>query len=259
MKPARSRKKFERPYTWEQLHNGPWLRESIQTRLDEWCPKLFGYHMLKLGGLSCEISSCTCNIQHQVNLDIQNPLHNVIADDYNLPFLEKSFDVVVLSHQLDYSNDPHRMLREVDRVMMDDGYLIVTGFNPFSFTGLASLLPWRKNSLPWSGRMYTPNRVKDWLGVLNYQVIHCDTYALFPMSHYRAFWTWLENSLGSWASVAGSQYFIVARKRTYPIKPIKPHWHLKRRFSPVSASFRAGVRSTSLEPSSLSNGNKKAD
>ena len=99
MKPARSRKKFERPYTWEQLHNGPWLRESIQTRLDEWCPKLFGYHMLKLGGLSCEISSCTCNIQHQVNLDIQNPLHNVIADDYNLPFLEKSFDVVVLSHQ----------------------------------------------------------------------------------------------------------------------------------------------------------------
>ncbi|MFA0071168.1 SAM-dependent methyltransferase, partial [Vibrio breoganii] len=30
MKPARSRKKFERPYTWAQLHNGDWLRESIQ-------------------------------------------------------------------------------------------------------------------------------------------------------------------------------------------------------------------------------------
>jgi len=79
------------------------------------------------------------------------------------------------------------------------------------------------------------------------------------MSRYRAFWTWLENSLGSCASVAGSQYFIVARKRTYPIKPIKPHWHLKRRFSPVGASFRAGVRRASLEPSPLSNSNKKAD
>lgn len=242
MKPARSRKKFERPYTWAQLHNGDWLRESIQTRLDEWCPKLFGYHMLKLGGLSSEISSCTCNIQHQVNLDIQNPLHNVIADGYNLPFLEKSFDVVVLSHQLDYSNDPHRLLREVDRVMMDDGYIIITGFNPFSVTGLASLMPWRKNSLPWSGRMYTPSRVKDWLGVLNYEVIHCDTYALFPMSKYQAMWTWLENALGGCASFAGSQYFIVARKRTYPIKPIKPHWHLKRRFSPVGASFRTDTR-----------------
>lgn len=69
-----------------QLKNGQWVSESIQTRLDEWCPKLFGYHMLKLGGLSCELASCTCNIQHQVHLDIENPLHTVIADKYELPF-----------------------------------------------------------------------------------------------------------------------------------------------------------------------------
>ena len=43
------------------MNNGPWVLESIQTRLDEWCPKLFGYHMLKLGGLSCELTSCNCN------------------------------------------------------------------------------------------------------------------------------------------------------------------------------------------------------
>lgn len=173
-----------------------WVLESIQTRLDEWCPKLFGYHMLKLGGLSCELTSCNCNIQHQVNVDIQNPLHNVIADGYELPFLEKSFDVVILAHQLDYASDPHRLLREVDRVMMDDGCLIITGFNPISFTGLASLFPWRKNNLPWSGRMFTSSRINDWLGLLNYQVIHCDRYALFPMTRYRTMWTWLENSLG---------------------------------------------------------------
>ena len=72
---------------------------------------------LSWGGLSCELTSFNCNIQHQVHLDIQNPLHNVIADGFNLPFLEKSFDVVVLAHQLDYCNDPHRMLREVDRAL----------------------------------------------------------------------------------------------------------------------------------------------
>lgn len=146
-------------------------------------PKTFGYHMLKLGGLSCELASCTCNIQHQVHLDIENPLHTVIADKYELPFLEKSIDVAILAHQLDYSNDPHRLLREVDRVLIDDGYLIITGFNPISFIGLASLMPWRKNNLPWSGRMFTPNRIKDWLSVLNYQVVACDQYALFPMQN----------------------------------------------------------------------------
>lgn len=69
--------------------NGEWVFESIQTRLDEWCPKLFGYHMLKLGGLSCEFATHNCNIKHQVNVDIENPLHSVIADAYDLPFVEK--------------------------------------------------------------------------------------------------------------------------------------------------------------------------
>lgn len=238
MKPALSSKVIPHPYSWEEMNNGQWVRESIQTRLDEWCPKLFGYHLLKLGGLSCELTSAICNIQHQVNLDIQNPLHNVIADGYELPFLEKSFDAVILAHQLDYASDPHRLLREVDRVMMDDGYLVITGFNPVSLTGLASLMPWRKNNLPWSGRMFTTNRIRDWLSVLNYQVVHCDRYALFPMKKYRTMWTWLENSLGDWASPAGSLYFIVARKRTYPLKPIKPHWQLKRRLSPLGVMNR---------------------
>ena len=171
----------------------------------------------------------------------QNPLHNVIADGYELPFLEKSFDVAILTHQLDYARDPHRLLREVDRVMMDDGYLIITGFNPFSFTGLASLFPWRKNNLPWSGRMFSSNRVQDWLGLLNYQVIHRDRYALFPMTRYRTMWTWFENSLGEWASPAGSLYYIVARKRTYPLKPIKPHWRLKKKLTPLGVMNREGA------------------
>lgn len=243
MKPARSEKKLETPHTWSQMKNGHWVCESIQTRLDEWCPKLFGYHMLKLGGLSCELASCNSNIQHQVHLDIQNPLQTVIADSVDLPFLERSIDAVIVAHQLDYSNDPHRILREVDRVLIDDGYIILTGFNPLSLTGLASFLPWRKRSLPWSGRMFTPNRIKDWLSVLNYQVVECDQYALFPMQKYRTMWTWLENSLGEYGRPFGSLYFIVARKRTYPLKPIKPHWRLKRRLSPVGLNYRVKSQS----------------
>ncbi len=245
MKPARSEKKIKKPHSWSQLKNGQWVSDSIQTRMDEWCPKLFGYHLLKLGGLSCELSSVNCNIQHQVNLDIHNPLHNVIADSFDLPFFEKSIDVAVLAHQLDYCNDPHRMLREVDRVLIDDGYIIITGFNPISFTGLASLMPWRKNNLPWSGRMFTPNRVKDWLGLLNYQVIECDRYALFPMQKNRAFWTWLENGRGDLGATFCSLYFIVARKRTYPLKLIKPHWRFKRRLSPVGVNYRVNANDES--------------
>ncbi|MFC0171709.1 class I SAM-dependent methyltransferase [Vibrio comitans] len=238
MRPARISRKITQPHSWDDLPKHVWVRDAIQMRLDEWCPKLFGYHMLKLGGLSCEITSCNCNIQHQINLDIVNPIHSIVADAYDLPFLEKSIDVVLMAHQLDYCLDPHRLLREVDRVMIDDGYLILTGFNPISLSGLNSLMPWRKKNLPWSGRMFTPYRVQDWLSVLNYQVVHMDSYGLIPSKKQRAIWTWIENGIGGWSTPFCSQYFIVARKRTYPLKPIKPHWKLKRRLSPVRLNCR---------------------
>ena len=250
MNSARSEKTLEKPHSWSQLKNGSWVCESIQQRLDEWSPKLFGYQLLKFGGLSCELASDNCTIPHQVLLDIQNPLHNIIADGYDLPFLEKSFDAVIMAHQLDYCNDPHRMLREVDRVMMDDGYLIITGFNPISLVGLSSLMPWRKHNLPWSGRMFTANRVKDWLGLLNYQVVESDRYALFPFYNPKPVWTWLENGVGDWLSPLGSLYFMVARKRTYPLKPIRPHWQLKRKLSPLSVSqtIHSEARAGNAEP-----------
>lgn len=91
--------------------------------------------------------------------------------------------------------------------------------------------------------MFTPTRIRDWLEVLNYQVVECDCYALFPMQSYRTIWTWLENSLGDWASPMGSLYFIVARKRTYPLKPIKPHWKLKRKLTPLGVNYKVSNRS----------------
>ena len=55
-----------------------------------------------------------------------------------LPFLDKSADVCVLAHNLGYSSDPHRLLREADRVLIEDGWLIISGFNPLSLLGHAN-------------------------------------------------------------------------------------------------------------------------
>ncbi|MBD1575061.1 MULTISPECIES: methyltransferase domain-containing protein [Vibrio] len=244
MKPARIQKTFAQPHSWQQLKNAQWAFDSIQSRLDEWCPKLFGYHMLKLGGLSCELETSHCNIKHQVHLDITNPRHTIIADAFDLPFIEKSIDTALVCHQLDYCSDPHRLLREVDRIIIDDGYIILTGFNSISLTGLARWYPWRKNNLPWSGRMFSPYRIKDWLGVLNYEVIYSDCSGLFPSKKgEKPFSIWLEHSLGRCASTFGGMYFIVARKRTCPLKPLKPHWELKRRLAPASVGFNKNASS----------------
>ncbi len=62
----------------------------------------------------------------------------VLASPYQLPFAEKSVDACLLSHTLAYAANPHRILREVDRVLIDDGWLVISGFNPFSLLGLGN-------------------------------------------------------------------------------------------------------------------------
>ncbi|HFF2915994.1 TPA: SAM-dependent methyltransferase, partial [Vibrio cholerae] len=51
--------------------------------------------------------------------------------------------------------------------------------------------------------------------------------------------------LGGSNSPFGSLYFIVARKRTCPLKPIRSKWRLKRRLSPIGVNYRVNSKSQS--------------
>lgn len=65
---------------------------------------------------------------------------SVQADPLHLPFADKSVDVCLLAHTLPWCTDPHRLLREADRVLIDDGWLVISGFNPISLMGLRKLV-----------------------------------------------------------------------------------------------------------------------
>lgn len=252
MKPARTVTHIEVPYTWSNVINGEWVAELLQARLDEWCPKLFGYHMLKLGGLSAELTSSHCNIQHQICVDKFSPQRTIVADALELPFIEKSFDACLLMHQLDYAADPHGLLREIDRVMVDDGYLVLSGNNPLSLLGLRGLLPWNRRQAPWTGKMYLPFRINDWLRLLNYEVVYQETFAIVPATRHLACAAWLEHVLSEPLSAVGSLYFIVARKRTCPLKLIKPTWKLRRQLAPLRINCRTQAEKTCTKTSSRS-------
>ncbi len=230
MKIAQSERSLAYPHSWGQLAHGEWLNQQIQAHVDEWSHRLFGYHLLKLGGLSCELKTRCCNIQHQVSIDKFNSLRNIEADAYQLPFIAKSFDACILANQLEFMDDPHRLLREVDRVMADDGHLIISGLNPNSLMGLGGLLPWKKETFPWNARMFIPKRVIDWLSLLNYQLMEVSMFGLFPSAANKTYLLGIESLCSSLLPVFGSVYFIVARKRTYPLNKIKLAWKEKNIF-----------------------------
>ncbi|MGL4613509.1 MAG: methyltransferase type 11, partial [Shewanella sp.] len=42
----------QKPQQWEDLPNGEALQQAVTEQLAPWWPRVFGYHLLKLGPLS---------------------------------------------------------------------------------------------------------------------------------------------------------------------------------------------------------------
>lgn len=211
MKPAKISLTATAPGHWHEMPWGEYYREALETQLKPWLTKFYGFHLLKIGNLSAEINTEACAISHQVNVSLSGEPVQVRADPLHLPFAEKSVDACLLAHTLSWSDDPHQMLREADRVLIDDGWLIITGFNPVSFLGLRKLLSFPGRRAPYNSRLFSMTRQLDWLSLLNFEVLHRGRFQVLP-------WRRLGGKLLSTHLPAlGCLQIIVARKRTVPL------------------------------------------
>ena len=85
----------------------------------------------------------------------------VAADPLQLPLASQSADLVVLPHVLETHNDPHHVLREAERVLMPEGQLVVSGFNPLSLWRLRQMFSGRHAGAPWDARFISLLRLRD--------------------------------------------------------------------------------------------------
>ncbi|MEE2979141.1 MAG: class I SAM-dependent methyltransferase, partial [Pseudomonadota bacterium] len=92
----------------------------------------------------------------------------VICRYDELPFASQSIDLVALPHVLEFTDDPHEVLREVARVLMPEGRLVITGFNPLSLWGMRQGMRrlGTESFLPAQSQMIAFTRLKDWLKLL---------------------------------------------------------------------------------------------
>ncbi|KQN63019.1 MULTISPECIES: methyltransferase domain-containing protein [unclassified Erwinia] len=231
MKPAKTRQIRPVPTQWAQMPCGEFYRDALSHHLQPTLAKLYGFHLLKIGSLSAEIATDACGISHQVNVGESGDNLQVIASPLSLPFESKSVDACLLAHTLAWSSDPHRILREVDRVLIDDGWMIISGFNLFSVLGVGKLIPGVHRKMPWNSRMFTTLRLLDWLSLLNYEVVQRSGFQVLPWSRQGG------KVISTHLPALGCMHMIVARKRTFPLtrNPAKRS-AARRALSPVSAS-----------------------
>ena len=176
IKPAYSPAKLPQPDSWQSFVCGDYMREHTQWLMNDYGRRLRCGTTLGLGGLAAELSYQAFSLTAPVLVSPAAKANTIQAKLEHLPIKNAVVDQAVMPFVLEYSRDPHQVLREVNRVLMDDGYLFICGFNPLSPAMLSGWLPANRKRLPWSGRYFSAFRIKDWLQLLGYEIVQHDYY-----------------------------------------------------------------------------------
>lgn len=236
---------------WFEGATGQALLAEEKDHLDEILPNLFGYHIAQIGDLAGESLIINSRISHQMQFNIipseKNKSEGLVCRSSQLPIEANSIDVVLLPHVLEFEDDPHEVLREIERILIGEGHIVLLGFNPLSIWGLWHLLlAWRQEP-PWSGHFYSPTRIRDWLGLLGFDIVKMQSIYFRPPTRSKtlikrlAFLEKLGNYAFPWF---GATYLIVGKKRLLPLTPTKTLWRTRRNL--ISASVTE-ARSMALE------------
>ena len=218
---------------WLGTPAGQHLLAWEQGQCDAIVADVFGFHALQLGltaldGLRANRMPHRWRAADVWPEDAAVPGAAMYADSTALPLAAASLDLLVLPHTLDLSHDPHASLREVERVLVPEGRVLIFGFNPTILWGLGHALGRR---LPEVGDFIGHRRLRDWLRLLGFEVT-LQTLGCYRPDLASPAWfarlAWLE-SVGprAWPFL-GSVYCVQAIKRVHGMRLLAPTWKTAR-------------------------------
>ncbi|GAB3629835.1 SAM-dependent methyltransferase [Pandoraea terrae] len=183
---------------WLDSPPGRYALAWEEALFDQWVGDLFGYHALQLG--RPELDTLRENRMPYRGLVLTTPraadapplmtkalpapasngeppaeqaIRDVLVSRFDeLPIATASTDLVVLPHVLEFTENPHAILREVERILVPEGQVIITGFNNLSLWGAREELGRLAGSpfLPPGADLIAFTRLKDWLKLLSFEL-----------------------------------------------------------------------------------------
>lgn len=191
----------------------------------------FGYHLLLIEGGAHAVRLGESPIRHRIITSSGNSIdRGLVCQMEALPIASESIDLVVLPHSLEWCQEPHQLLREVDRVLIHDGKVLILGFNPWSpwgwRAGIERLLQRGGSPAPWGQRQLSAHRVCDWLALLGLDTMAQVSYLYHPPLSWFDGVKWA--AMQSWCAYhcprVGGGYLILAQKRLSTLTPIRLKW-----------------------------------
>lgn len=212
---------------WLVSPTGRYVLEWEQLQFDRLVGDIFGYHAIQIGLPQADFLRANriplrCKAGDFGSVE-------VCCDPIALPFANASIDLVVLPHMLEFSQAPHQILREVERILIPEGRVLIAGFNPLSLWGLKQRIK-ENERFPWNGDYLSLSRLRDWLRLLGFDVER-DTLGCYvppvEQQQWLRRWRFLEGAGRRWWAFSGAIYLLQAIKRTPGMRLITPNWRNK--------------------------------
>ena len=247
---------FETPH-------GRYLLEWEQAQFDRVVADMFGFHALQLGLPELDalqtnrmphrwLASNAPTSTADAVAPLADPVHSSTSTGHGqrvlgdraaidlhcdfaaLPFPANSLDLVILPHTLELDADPHATLREVERVLVPEGRVVICCVNPASLWGLRQRRAhlYRRFGL---GQLFLPRegefigywRLRDWLRLLSFEVesgrFGCYRPAVMGERWLERF-AWMDRAGARWWPIFGAVYFVVAVKRVRGMRLLGRAW-----------------------------------
>jgi SAM-dependent methyltransferase len=246
---------------WLQTPPGQYVQAWEQRQADAMVANIFGYHAVQVGlphwdllhanRIPCKTRTCAA-YGSPPEADT-----GVVADPENLPFESQSIDLLVLPHVLDCSANSHQILREAERVLVPEGHLLVSGFNPWSLWGVSDRIPGLDPILPIpTDYQVSLARLKDWFKLLSFEMDRGRFGCYVPPCTTDAWlrrWAFMESAGDRWWAVCGAVYMVTAVKRVAGMRLVEPAWKKQKSRRAARRAVVAGRHAASqcADPSSI--------
>lgn len=222
------------------------MRAWEQARFDALTVDIFGFNAVQIG--LPQLNTLNANrMPHRWLTNTYMPKQatlpiTLLHDFAELPFASQSLDLVVLPHVLEFAQESHQILREVERVLIPEGQVIISGFNPASLWGIRQVVGRLSGAhfLPQNGEFISLPRLKDWLKLLNMEVSRGHFGCYVPpckTNQWLQRFAFMEQAGDRWWPYFGAVYIVQAIKRVKGMQLIGPVWNKK----PMPARNRVPV------------------
>ncbi len=213
----------------------PILRHQKNT-IAKILPDIFGYYLMQVSVLGSKKLYKSSPIRYPfivvpvdsfLNDSKKVPGNVVVCDFQELGIETDSVDVVLLHHALDFSPNPHQLLRESARITMPNGLVIIVGFNRWSFSSITRYFSCFFNrSHFYRHHRFGVQRLKDWCKVLELDAVHIE-YGYHCPLYKKQFSKKLDAILSYCLPMFGQYYVLIARKNVNAMNKVNMKWRKK--------------------------------